>query len=116
MVVWGNELQKLKEHKVFSAVKGKERLLKYAVLITYTHTPNIGRVYEHVLKEWEGAQWPLLLILIDLIDVPKSKFFMGREFKNIQMSVFFKGERRELRSAPAFPWEVAGTHWSYELK
>ena len=67
-------------------------------------------------EEKEGVQWPLLLILIDVIDVPKSKFFMGREFKNIQISVFGKGEPVQLRSAPAFPWEVTGTRWSYELK
>jgi hypothetical protein len=112
--VWkANELEKLKEHKVWP--KGKERL-KYAVLVTYTHTPNIENVYNHVVKNWEGARWPLLLILIDLIKVPKSKFTTGKEFKNIQMSVFDNGKRRELRSAPAFPWEVAGTRWSYELK
>ena len=108
--VWrANELEKLRDHSVWP--KGKERL-KYAVLITYTHTPNIEKVYNHVLKEWEGSQWPLLLILIDL---EESKRFI-KEFKNINMSVFDKGERRWLRSAPAFPWEVTGTRWSYELK
>jgi len=111
--VWrANELRKLKEHQVWSKEKGIKRLLKYAVLITYTHTPNIEKVYNHVIKEWEGAYWPLLLILIDL---EESKKFV-KEFKNMQMSVFHKGERRELRSAPAFPWKVCGTRWSYELK
>ena len=110
--VWGNELRKLKEHQVWSKDKGSERLLKYSVFITYTHTPNIEMVYNHVIKEWEGAPWPLLLILIDL---KESKKFL-KEFKNMQMSMFHKGERRELRSAPAFPWEVCGTRWSYELK
>ncbi len=110
--VWGNELEKLKGHKVWRANKDIQRLLKYAVFITYTHTPNIGKVYEHVLKEWdEHAPWPLLLILIDLIDVPKAKFLMGKEFKNIQMSVFDKGKRRELRSASAFPWKVESSRW-----
>jgi hypothetical protein len=112
--VWGNELEKLKDHSV--RPKGKERL-KYAVLVTYTHarihTPDIEKVYNHVMGKWEGARWPLLLILIE---VEKSKLRMRREFKNIQMSVFDKGERRELRSAPAFPWEVPSTRWSYELK
>jgi len=112
--VWGDELKKLKEHEVWSRDKGKERLLKYAVLITYTHTPNIEKVYNHVMGKWEGARWPLLLILIDLIE--SKKYPMGKEFKNIQMSVFDKGKRRELRVAPAFPWEVYGTRWSYELK
>ena len=107
--VWGNELEKLKDHSVWP--KGKERL-KYAVLITYTHTPNIEKVYNHVIEKWEGAPCPLLLILIDL---EESKKFL-KEFKNIQMSVFYKGERRGLRSAPAFPWKVPGTRWSSELK
>ena len=110
--VWrANELEKLKQHKV--RPQGKERL-KYAVLITYTHPPNIQKVYDHVMEKWEGAQWPLLLILIDLIE--SKKYPMGKEFKNIQMSVFDKGERRELRSAPAFPWEVPKTRWSRELE
>ena len=112
--VWGNELEKLKQHKVWSIDRSSERLLKYAVLITYTHTPNIERVYNHITEKWQGAQWPLLLILIDLIE--SKKYYMGKEFKNIQMSVFHKGERRELRSAPAFPWEVPGTRWSYMSK
>lgn len=110
--VWrANELKKLKEHNVWP--KEKEGL-KYAVLVTYTHPPNIQKVYDHVMKEWNRASWPLLLILIDLIE--SKKYHMGREFKNIQMSIFHNGERRELRSAPAFPWEVVGTRWSYELK
>jgi len=113
--VWrANELEKLRDHSVWP--QGKERL-KYAVLITYTHPPNIQRVYDHVMEKWKGARWPLLLILIDLIE--SRKYPMGKEFMNIQMSIFSEGEkvkRRELRSAPAFPWEVTGTRWSYELK
>ena len=112
--VWGNELEKLRDHKV--RPKGKERL-KYAVFITYTHalraTPEIEKVYNHVKAKWEeegGAQWPLLLILVDVVKVPKKQFSSGKEFKNIQMSVFDKGKPRdELRFAPAVPWKVAGT-------
>lgn len=108
-----NELEKLKEHEV--RPKGKERL-KYAVLITYTHTYNIDEVYERVRAKWKEAPeapWPLLLILIDLIKVPKSKFTTGKEFKNIQMSVFDNGKRMELRPAiPALPWKVPKTRWS----
>jgi len=111
--VWGNELEKLKHHTVWSRDKDRERL-KYAVLITYTHPPNIQEVYNHVMEKWEGAQWPLLLILVDLVE--SKKYPMGKEFKNIQMSVFDRGERTEFRSAPAFPWEVPGTRWSYEMK
>lgn len=114
-----NEVKKLRDHKV--RPKGKERL-KYAVLITYTHTPNIQKVYELVKAKWEEegeAQWPLLLILVDVIKVPKKQFSSGRKFNNIQMSVFDKGKDRDpLRLAPAFPWEVLGTRlgidWSKE--
>ena len=112
--VWGNELEKLRRHRVWSKDKSSERLLKYAVLITYTRTPYIGKVHSHVVEEWEGAPWPLLLILIDL--EKSKKFSSGKEFKKIQMSVFYKGEYRDLRSAPAFPWKVQGTRWSNELK
>ena len=107
--IWGNELEKLKHHRVWSKDKGIERLLKYAVLITYTHTPNIQKVYNYVMNEWEGAPWPLLLILIDLEE--SSKFSSGKEFKNIQMSVFDMSGRRNLRVAPAFPWNVESSRW-----
>jgi len=109
--VWGNELDKLKNHRVLSAEKGVDRLLKYAVLVTYTHTPNIKMVYDHVMKKWEGAKWPLLLVLIDVIK--NRKYPIGKEFINLQMSVFNKGEQRELRSAPALPWKIPETRWSY---
>jgi hypothetical protein len=105
--IWGNELEKLKNHKAWREDKGH---IKYAVFVTYTHTPYIGKVYSRVQEKWEGALYPLLLILID---VEKSKkFSSGKEFRNIQMSLFNKSQREELRSAPAFPWFVPGTRWS----
>ncbi|MDP2718402.1 MAG: hypothetical protein Q8P44_01005 [Dehalococcoidia bacterium] len=109
--VWGNELDKLKVHNAWSAVKGKEKLLKYAVLITYTHTPNIDKVYQHVTEKWKDARYPLLLVLVD---VKKSKrFTVGKEFKHIQMSLFNSTGRTDLRVAPAFPWNVESSRWSY---
>ena len=108
--VWGNELDKLMQHNVWSREKGADKILKYAVLITYTHTPNIEKVYNYVIKKWEGALWPLLLILVDLEE--SKKFSSGKEFKNIQMSIFDGEKHREIRVAPAFPWEVSGTRWS----
>lgn len=111
--VWGNELDKLKNHKVWSKDKASERVLKYAILITYTHTPNIEKVYNHVIGKWEGAQWPLLLILIDLTEA--KGFSSGKEFKNIQMCVFDGNQPKELRTTPAFPWKVDGTRWCKEL-
>ncbi|MBM4463586.1 MAG: hypothetical protein FJ012_09730 [Chloroflexi bacterium] len=108
--VWGNELEKLRDHRVWSLEKGKERRLRYGVFITYTHTPNIEKVYSHVMNEWKGARWPLLLILIDLEE--SKKFPMGKDFKNINMSIFDASAQRRLRVAPAFPWNVECSRWS----
>ena len=108
--VWGqNELQKLKNYKVWSRNKGSKRLLRYAVLITYTHTPNIEKVKEHVLAEWQGAPWPLLLILIDVEE--SNKFTSGKEFKELNMSLFDTVGQKNLRTAPAFPWSVESSRW-----
>lgn len=108
--VWNqNELEKLRNHKVWSSEKAKERLLRYGVLITYTHTPNIEKVYSHVVNEWKDARWPLLLILIDLEE--SKKFPMGKDFKNINMSIFDASGQRKLRVAPAFPWNVESSRW-----
>ena len=115
--VWGNEIKKLKNHKLWTFDKDDSRLLQYAVFITYTHAYNIDKVYERVLAEWESAPCPLLLILIDVEE--SKEFFSHKEFKKIQMSVFSQGERvkrRELRSVPAFPWRVPKTRWSREIK
>jgi hypothetical protein len=105
-----NELDKLLSHDV--RPKGKEKL-KYAVLITYTHTENIDKVYAYVKQKWDSnPQWPLLLILLDVKDVSKSTYTMGKEFNNIHMSLFDNGERKSLRLIPALPWEVIGTRWT----
>jgi hypothetical protein len=110
--VKGNELKKLKSHKTW-----RTESLKYAVLITYVDTSELEGAYYKVIEEWESTKWPLLLILIEWQKAKKpKKYSSGREFKNIQMSMFHNGERRELRSALALPWEVRGTRWSSELK
>jgi len=112
--VWGNEINKLKNHKLWTYDRDDKRLLKYAVFLTYTHTFNVDRVYERVLNEWKDARWPLLLILID-VDESK-KFYSRKEFKNMHMSIFNNNNREGIRSAPAFPWKVPKTRWSRELK
>lgn len=112
--VWkANELQKLRTHKCWSPTKDPNKLLKYAVLITYTHSPNIAKVCEHVKKEWEGAPWPLLLVLIDLEE--SKKYYSGKEFKGLHMFIFSAGECAKLREAPAFPWDVEGTRWCAKI-
>ena len=110
--VWGNELKKLRTHDVWSK-DGSKRVLKYAVFITYTHASEteMESVYDKVTKEWEGAPWPLLLILIDVEKTRKLR--SHRKFKNMHMLVFHEGKHKELRSATAFPWKVLGTRWSY---
>lgn len=107
--VWGNELDKLRCHKVWSKDKKKENL-RYAVLITYTHTPNIDKVYNHIAEKWKRAKHPLLLILIDLEE--SRRFSFGKEFKSLQMSLFYQRGRKALRVAPAFPWNVESTRWN----
>lgn len=112
----GNELKKLKNHEVLCTninriwQKRPEGLLKYAVLITYTDTLNLDDIYLKVGKYWKGSRWPLLLILIQ---VEKSKeFFVMLGFKNMRMSVFkTDGQRNDLRSIPAFPWNIENTRW-----
>jgi len=108
--VWGNELQKLRNHRVWSPTKRPDRLLKYGVLVTYTHTPNIPKVHDHVRDQWQGAQWPLLLILIDVEE--NREFSSGKAFKDINVSVFGSDGQKCLRSAPAFPWNVGSSRWS----
>lgn len=108
--VWGNELEKLCNHVTWSPDKANTKQLKYAVLITYTHTPNIEKVYQHVGEKWKSSQYPLLLILVD---VEKSKrFSTGKAFNNIQMSLFNESGQHLLRRVPAFPWNVESTRWS----
>ncbi len=109
---WQEELHKLKNHKVRSNIEGIERPLKYAVLITYTPTEGIANVYNKVAETWGKAEWPLLLILIDFERF--RQYTSRRKFKNIQLSVFDKSHRRELRTTPALPWEVSGTRWAIE--
>ena len=109
---WQEELYKLKNHEVRSNKKGIERPLKYGVLITYSLTDDIANVYKEVAKTWEKAKWPLLLILINFERF--RQYTSRRKFKNMQMSVFDRNIRRELRTAPALPWEVSGTRWSVE--
>ena len=107
--VWGNELGKLKRHDVWSRDKVAKRLLRYAVFITYTHTPNITKVYDHVMQNWQDAKWPLLLILIDVEE--SKRFSTGKQFKDITMSIFTPTGQKALRKARAFPWRIEGSRW-----
>lgn len=106
-----NELDKLRDpRRVWKRGRDAPKQLKYAVLITYSQTQDIDKAYEHVKERWEKAPWPLLLILIDFRK--SRKFSSGRELKNINISVFDSSERRDLRAAPAFPWNVEESCWA----
>ena len=107
--VCGNELGKLKNHRVWSVKKESSRLLKYAVFISYANTRDIETAYDHVKEGWESAPWPLLLVLIDWEQT--RKLSVRKEFKHLNMSVFDSGEHRLLRVAPAFPWNVVRSNW-----
>ena len=111
--VKGNELGKLKKHHAWRAAGEGNRLLKYGVLISYANTRETSTTYRHVQTEWEGACWPLLLILITFQE--SKEFRMGRDFQSMECSVFDKDGRRHLRSAPASPWNLESTRWPDEL-
>lgn len=102
--VWGNELEKLKNHKTWSREKGTDRLLRYCVFISYSHTKNLSKSFEHVAGQWEDAKYPLLLILIEYNTSKKTS--THREFKRMHMSSFGTEGRMDLRVAPALPWDV----------
>ena len=109
-VLGQNELEKLKDYRVWKRDEKSQQLLKYGVLISYTDLPDMPKVYNHVENRWKGAQWPLLLILTDVEENKKYRF--GREFINLNMSLFdSRRGRKDLRAAPAFPWNVGGSRW-----
>ena len=111
--VWGNELEKLKSHRAWRPKGVEPRPLAYGVLITYTHTPNVDRVREHVSHQWAGSGWPLLLVLIDVEE--SKRFTSGKEFKSMRSMLFsVKGEARILSESPSTPWGVAASRWSEE--
>lgn len=107
---WHKELQKLKEHKVWSKDKAqKERPLKYAVLIMYAESPYVDEVYRRVTENWKEARWPLLLILVEA--VKSRELSSHREFKQIRMSRFDSTGHNELAKVPAVPWQVCDSRW-----
>ncbi len=111
---WDTEINKLKEHKKMWP-KSKQAL-KYAVFITYTE--EVKNSCEKIANKWKYARWPLLLIIITSNKVSKTVYSSGRGFLDIQMYRFDKEHESGelLRKAPALPWNVEGTRWSYEIK
>ncbi len=106
-----NEIEKLREHKVNNK---SSSLLRYAVLITYSEDPQ--NTIELVLKKWKTGRWPLLLILITELKVPREIMTSGRQFQSIKMALFSPNDKKkdDVREAPALPWKVTDTRWSIE--
>lgn len=114
--VAGNELQKLREHDVWSfpnvAAENPDRLLRYAVLISYVRQSNIQKRRDEISCKWQGARWPLLLILVD-IERRSRKYRSGREFGSLNMFLFDRaGVPQSLRKAPAYPWAIEQSRWA----
>lgn len=111
--VWGNELKKLKDHNVWRKDGSANGLLKYAVFVSYTHATgdSMKVIFDKVITEFGGAKWPLLLILVQVEDT--KEYSSHRKFSRIMMTVFDEGKPKVLRSAPAVPWSVPNTRWSY---
>lgn len=104
----GNELKKLKSHKVWTKEKNGKKL-KYAVLITYANADNAESDYEKVKDYWEDSNWPLLLIMIE--SEKDKKFATGLGFKNIRFYLLDSGKGRLLRTLPAVPWNIESSRW-----
>ena len=112
--VYGNELDKLRNHRVWSSRDDRERPLRYGVLISYADTTEVAKAHDHVAAKWREAPWQLLLILIDLEG--SKRFQVGKEFKKIRASVFDQdGGRKDLRDAPALPWKVEASRWAIDM-
>lgn len=111
--VRGNELGKLKGHRTWAPPEYKPKLLRFAALVSYAESPDFLSSREHVGKMWEGAQYPLLLILVTY-DFTK-KFRTRRDFKDISFFVYRANEVQDLGSVPAAPWNLEGTRWPIQL-
>jgi len=111
--VRGNELSKLKGHKVFSVGKDDAHSLSYAVLIAYSDSEGVERDLEYVRTEWEGAPWPLLLIIIDW-SITKA-LSSGRDFASLTLYKFYADRGEQLRKVPALPWNLVGSSWHLRM-
>jgi len=110
----GNELKKLKHHKVWGRDGYNHEFLKYGVLVTYIETNEVKTTVAHTSEYWKDASWPLLLIII--VSEKTKKLASQRDFTNLQMYLFENnGEYRLLRDVPAMPWKVDCSRWQFQL-
>jgi hypothetical protein len=111
--VYGNELAKLKKHKPWSPPEIQAKSLRFAVFVSYAKSSDFEASREFVGKLWEGADWPLLLILVTY-DFTK-KFRTRRDFKDLNLFVYGPNGTRDLGSIPAAPWNLEATRWPIQL-
>ena len=111
--VYENELRKLKAHKPWAPVEFRPKSLRFAALVSYAESSDREASLEHVLKEWTGAGWPLLLILVTY-DFTK-KFQTQGDYKVMNFFVYGPNGVLDLGSIPAAPWNLDATHWPIQL-
>ncbi len=111
--VRGNELGKLKNHNTWAPSEYKPKRLRFASLVSYAESPDFLSSKAYVGKLWEGAQYPLLLILVTF-DFTK-KFRTRRDFKDMNFFVYGPNGVQDLGSVPAAPWNLEGTRWPIQL-
>lgn len=109
---WGdirqsNELPKLKNFKLWR--KDKKTTLRYAVLISYTAPVELHAVLDRVQERWNGANWPLLLIIVTAEQ--SRKYSTGKDFKELGMWLFDTSGRQQLRTMSAIPWHIEDSRW-----
>ena len=112
--VRGNELGKLKNHKTWAPSEYKPKGLRFGCLVSYAETSDLESSRQYVEKAWEGAQHPLLLILVTY-DFSK-KFRTHRDFKDMEFLVYGPDGIRDLGSVPAAPWNLEATRWPIQLR
>ena len=111
--VRGNELGKLKDHKVWAPTEFKPKSLRFATLVSYSESSDFEASREYVGNKWQGAECPLLLILITYGFT--KKFRTRRDFKEMSFLLYGPSGVQDLGSVPAAPWNLESTRWPIQL-
>ena len=111
--VRGNELGKLKNHRAWAPPQFKPKCLRFATLVSYAESSDFEASCEYVGNKWEGANCPLLLILVTYERT--KKFRTRRDFKEMSFFVYGPNAVQDLGSVPAAPWNLEGTVWPIQL-
>jgi len=113
-IIGENEINKLKDHKPWGREGYNHSLLKYGVLVSYLENQNADNTLSWVSEKWAGAQWPLVLAVIES---RKSTKLTSKRFFHQLMFYHFAQDGRYclLRKASALPWEIDCSRWQYNL-